>query len=82
MVTNMNCPICKAPATIAIGPLTVEGPGMKLYELDGEQCTLCGHLGIQIPQPWLVKLYPPEVELLTLARRDRHRRQQSRLGHK
>jgi hypothetical protein len=72
------CPVCRSDAVVAVGPLKIIAPGLELRELPGEQCTLCGHLGVQIPQPWLVRLYPPDVAHITVARRERLRWRQSR----
>jgi hypothetical protein len=58
---------------VEVGPLAVFGPNLELLELSGDQCTLCGHLGIQIPQPWLVRMYPPDVRRITVGRRERLR---------
>ncbi len=73
MWQDQSCPVCGARDLVVVGPLRVVGPQMELQELSGVQCTLCGHLGIQIPLPWLVRLYPPGVDQITLARRERHR---------
>lgn len=78
MLSELTCPVCRSESMVEVGPLAIFGPNLELVELSGDQCTLCGHLGIQIPQPWLVRLYPPEVGQLTLARRERLRLRRQR----
>lgn len=78
MLSELQCPVCRSESMVEIGPLTVFGPNLELMDLSGDQCTLCGHLGIQIPQPWLVRLFPPDVGQLTLARRERLRLRRQR----
>ncbi len=73
MFQDLTCPVCGTDLVVTVGPLCVQDRRMELHELSGLQCTLCGHLGIQIPQPWLVQLYPPQVDQITVARRERHR---------
>jgi hypothetical protein len=81
--SETTCPVCRSDAVVKTGPLVISAPGMELRELTGEQCTLCGHLGVQVPQPWLVRLYPPAVGQITVGRRERHRwRRQRRLSHR
>lgn len=83
MFKDLTCPVCRSGNVVAVGPLTIEGPAMELRQLDGQQCTLCGHLGVRIPQPWLVRLYPPDVRHITMMRRERARlRKQTRIGHR
>jgi hypothetical protein len=78
MYTAMTCPVCRQDAVVRIEPLTIVGPGMELCELAGEQCTSCGHLGVQIPDPWLVRLFPDQVSQITMGRRERHRLRKAR----
>lgn len=73
MLQELRCPVCATEMVVPVGPLTLIDERMELHEVSGVQCTLCGHLGIQIPQPWLVRLYPPDVSQITLARRERRR---------
>jgi hypothetical protein len=81
--STMTCPVCHSDNIVTVGPLVISAPGLELRELPGEQCTLCGHLGVQIPQPWLVRLYPPDVHHITHGRRERHKwRRQRRLSHR
>ncbi|MGC8488707.1 MAG: hypothetical protein ACP5QO_10915 [Clostridia bacterium] len=82
MLQEHRCPVCNTEMVVPVGPLTLIDDRMELREVSGLQCTLCGHLGIQIPQPWLVRLYPPDVSQITVARRERRRlRQGSRIRH-
>ena len=83
MLSSITCPVCRSEHIVSVGPLVISAPGMELRELPGEQCTVCGHLGVQVPQPWLVRLYPQDIGRITIARRERHRwRRQRRLSHR
>ncbi len=77
MLEEHRCPVCSTELVVSVGPLTLIDERMELREVWGIQCTRCGHLGVQIPKPWLARLYPPDVGQITLARRERHRLRQN-----
>lgn len=62
------------------GPLTIESRRALVTVLHGKQCVLCGNLQVVIPQALLVRLYPPDIRYLTVARRMRHSRRLAKRG--
>ncbi|CAB1128902.1 conserved protein of unknown function [Candidatus Hydrogenisulfobacillus filiaventi] len=68
-----RCPVCGSGEVVDAGTLTVSGARMQVTVEHASLCTLCGHLELAIPQPALVRLYPPGVRYLTRALRDQLR---------
>lgn len=82
-MSDERCPVCGSEDIVKTGPLTIEGQSLAITVVSGEQCTLCGHLAVMVPQAVLVRLYPPGVRYLTAARRERlmrRRRARTPLG--
>ena len=75
-----HCPVCGSTALVATGPLTISGASEVVTVASGRQCTLCGRLEVVVPQPVLVRWYPPNVRFLTRGRREllRHRHKERR----
>lgn len=79
MDSDQRCPTCGSEDVVETGPLTVQGEDVVVTVVKGDQCTLCGHLEVMIPQAVLVRLYPPGVRYLTKPRRTRlERRRRAR----